>query len=102
MTSSEVLSALNLLENIWQVKGWLKKLSMFRLFSRPNIDFMGIRYYWFTATILLTVLGITVFLVRMPITRERWSTWINAGGAAESAWERSASAGCIPVSPSFL
>jgi SecD/SecF fusion protein len=53
-----------LLFDIWLVKGWLKKLSMFRLFSRPNIDFMGIRYYWFTATILLTIFGITVFLVR--------------------------------------
>jgi len=53
-----------LLFDIWQVNGWLRKLSMFRLFSRPNIDFMAIRYYWFTATILLTVLGITVFLIR--------------------------------------
>src|SRR5205807_272825 len=31
---------------------------------RPRIDFMAIRYYWFTATILLTVFGITVFLIR--------------------------------------
>jgi SecD/SecF fusion protein len=53
-----------LLFDIWLAKGWLHKLSMFRLFSRPNIDFMGIRYYWFTATILLTVFGITVFLIR--------------------------------------
>jgi SecD/SecF fusion protein len=53
-----------LMFDIWQVKGWLKKLSMFRLLSRPNIDFMAIRYYWFTATILLTVFGATVFLVR--------------------------------------
>jgi SecD/SecF fusion protein len=53
-----------LLFDFWLAKGWLHKLSMFRLFSRPNIDFMGIRYYWFTATILLTVFGITVFLIR--------------------------------------
>jgi SecD/SecF fusion protein len=53
-----------LMFDIWQAQGWLRKLSMFRLFSRPNIDFMAIRYYWFTATILLTVFGITVFLVR--------------------------------------
>ncbi|HLJ97789.1 MAG TPA: protein translocase subunit SecD [Gemmataceae bacterium] len=53
-----------LLFDIWQTKGWLRKLSMFRLFSRPSIDFMGIRYYWFTATILLTLFGITVFLIR--------------------------------------
>jgi SecD/SecF fusion protein len=50
--------------DIWQYQGWLHKLSMFRLFSRPNIDFMAIRYYWFTATILLTVIGAAVFLIR--------------------------------------
>src|SRR5262249_20455156 len=33
-------------------------------FARPNIDFMRIRYYWFTATVVLTLIGITVFLVR--------------------------------------
>jgi SecD/SecF fusion protein len=53
-----------LLFDIWQAKGWLRQLSMFRLFSRPSIDFMAIRYYWFTATIILTVFGITVFLIR--------------------------------------
>jgi SecD/SecF fusion protein len=53
-----------LMFDIWQSRGWLKKLSMFRLLSRPNIDFMAIRYYWFTATILLTVFGATVFLIR--------------------------------------
>jgi SecD/SecF fusion protein len=45
--------------------GWLKKLSMFRLLSRTNIDFMAIRYYWFTATIVLTILGATVFFYRL-------------------------------------
>jgi SecD/SecF fusion protein len=55
-----------LLFDLWLAKNWLHKLSMFRLFSRPNIDFMGIRYYWFTATILLTIIGITVFVVRLP------------------------------------
>jgi len=55
-----------LIFDIWQVKGWLRKLSMFRLFSRPNIDFMGIRYYWFTATILLTIIGASVFIYRLP------------------------------------
>src|SRR5262249_19322108 len=28
--------------DFWQAKGWLKKLGMFRLFARPDIDFMGI------------------------------------------------------------
>jgi SecD/SecF fusion protein len=53
-----------LMFDLWQARGWLRKLSMFRLLSRPNIDFMAIRYYWFTATILLTVFGATVFLIR--------------------------------------
>ena len=35
-------------------------------FPQPNIDFMRIRYYWFTATIALTMIGLTVFLVRGP------------------------------------
>jgi SecD/SecF fusion protein len=55
-----------LLFDIWLAKGWLHKLSMFRLLSKTNIDFMRIRYYWFTATILLTIFGITVFLIRGP------------------------------------
>lgn len=53
-----------LIFDIWQYQGWLKKLSMFRFFSKPNIDFMRIRYYWFTATILLSLFGISVFLFR--------------------------------------
>jgi SecD/SecF fusion protein len=55
-----------LLFDIWLARGWLHKLSMFRLLSRPNIDFMRIRYYWFTATILLTLIGISVFILRLP------------------------------------
>src|SRR5206468_11573953 len=30
-----------------------------------DIDFMGIRYYWFTATIILTVLGAALFIWRL-------------------------------------
>ena len=52
--------------DLWVKLGWLKKLSMLRFFSRPNIDFMRIRYYWFTATIVLTIFGISVFLLRGP------------------------------------
>jgi SecD/SecF fusion protein len=55
-----------LLFDLWLARNWLHKLSMFKLFSRPNIDFMSIRYYWFTATILLTIFGITVFVLRLP------------------------------------
>src|SRR5262249_49127286 len=55
-----------LMFDIWFAKNWLHKLSMFRLFARPNIDFMRIRYYWFTATIALTIIGIAVFVGRLP------------------------------------
>jgi SecD/SecF fusion protein len=55
-----------LMFDFWMAKNWLHKLNMRRLFSRPNIDFMRIRYYWFTATIVLTIIGITVFVVRLP------------------------------------
>jgi SecD/SecF fusion protein len=55
-----------LLFDIWMAKNWLHKLSMFRLLSRPNIDFMSIRYYWFTLTIALTIFGISVFVARLP------------------------------------
>ena len=54
-----------LMFDIWQYKGWLHKLSMMRLLTKPNIDFMAIRYYWFTATIILTVLGAAVFIHRL-------------------------------------
>jgi SecD/SecF fusion protein len=52
--------------DLWQAKNWLKKLSMMQLFHRPNIDFMGIRYYWFTATVILTILGAGLFVWRLP------------------------------------
>jgi SecD/SecF fusion protein len=55
-----------LMFDLWLSRSWLHKLSMFRLFSRPNIDFMRIRYYWFTATIVLTLFGISVFVFRLP------------------------------------
>jgi SecD/SecF fusion protein len=55
-----------LMFDLWLAKNWLHKLSMFRLLSRPNIDFMRIRYYWFTATILLTIFGASVFIYRLP------------------------------------
>jgi SecD/SecF fusion protein len=50
--------------DFWLARGWLHKLSMMRLFARPDIDFMRIRYYWFTATIVLTIVGLSVFLIR--------------------------------------
>jgi SecD/SecF fusion protein len=61
-----------LMFDIWLFKGWLQKLSMasfkhwpgLRLVFGHDIDFMGIRYYWFTATIVLTILGAGVFFYR--------------------------------------
>src|SRR5262249_23346879 len=55
-----------LLFDLCLAKNWLHKLSMYRLFSRPNIDFMAIRYYWFPATIILTLVGFAVFIRRLP------------------------------------
>ncbi len=52
--------------DLWAAMGWLRKLSMFRLFSRPDIDFMSIRYYLFAATGILTVLGGALFIGRLP------------------------------------
>jgi SecD/SecF fusion protein len=54
---------------IWLYKGWLKKLSFFqglvRAIHARYWDFMSIRYYWFTATITLTVLGAGLFIYRL-------------------------------------
>src|SRR5262249_27751713 len=52
--------------DLWAAMGWLKKLSMFRFFSRPDIDFMSIRYYLFMATGILTILGGALFIGRLP------------------------------------
>jgi SecD/SecF fusion protein len=51
--------------DIWMGMGWLRELKMMHLFKRPNFDFMSIRYYWFTATIILTILGGAVFIYRL-------------------------------------
>ena len=51
--------------DFWLARNLLHKLSMFRLFSRPNIDFMAIRYYWFTATIFLTIVGAALFIYHL-------------------------------------
>jgi protein-export membrane protein SecD/preprotein translocase SecF subunit len=49
---------------LWETKGWLKKLSMARLFSRPRINFMGIRKPVFIATVVTAGLGLGLFLAR--------------------------------------
>jgi SecD/SecF fusion protein len=53
-----------LLFDFWQAKNWLTKLRMMRLFSRPNINFMKIRYAMFATTGILTVIGVSLFLAR--------------------------------------
>ncbi len=50
--------------DVWLARGWLKQLSMGRLFSRTNIDFMAVRHYFFTASLLLTLAGGGLFLLR--------------------------------------
>lgn len=45
-------------------KGWVKDLKFMELFKRPNIDFMAVRKYWFAATVILSVLGLAVFISR--------------------------------------
>ena len=54
----------HLLFDYWLKRNWLKKLSMFRFFTRPNIDFMKLRKVMFPITGVLTVLGLGVFLMR--------------------------------------
>ena len=53
-----------LLFDFWQAKNWLTKLRMMRLFSRPNLNFMKYRYPAFAITAGLTVIGISLFLMR--------------------------------------
>lgn len=45
-------------------RSWIKNLKMLKILSKPNIDFMRVRYYWFTATVLLSIFGLGIFLVR--------------------------------------
>jgi SecD/SecF fusion protein len=52
--------------DFWQSKGWLTKLSMMRLFAKPDFDFMSIRYVMFTLTIIISVLGLGLFIGRIP------------------------------------
>jgi SecD/SecF fusion protein len=60
---------------IWLYKGWLKNLNFFgglvRLIHARYWDFMSIRYYWFTATIALTVLGAALFIYRLDSDHSR-------------------------------
>ncbi len=52
--------------DFWQSRQWLRKLSMMKFFTKPDIDFMAIRYYMFAVTVGLAVIGAVVFIGRMP------------------------------------
>jgi SecD/SecF fusion protein len=47
-------------------RGWLHKLTMLRLFARPDFDFMGIRYLMFGLTAAASILGVALFIGRLP------------------------------------
>jgi SecD/SecF fusion protein len=57
-----------LMFDLWQSRGWLKKLSMYSGMSnwlhKHYFDFMSVRKIWFTITVALTVIGLAVFLFR--------------------------------------
>lgn len=55
-----------LLFDFWLSRGWLHKLSMLRLFSRPDIDFMGLRYLFFGITLAVSIAGIVLVVARLP------------------------------------
>ena len=52
--------------DFWQSKGWLTKLTMMRLFHKPDWDFMSIRYIMFAVTLGLSILGLGLFIGRIP------------------------------------
>ncbi len=52
--------------DFWQFKGWLTKLSMMRLFAKPDIDFMSLRYIMFGVTLFLSIAGLALFIGRLP------------------------------------
>ncbi|MGF1578876.1 MAG: protein translocase subunit SecD [Gemmataceae bacterium] len=52
--------------DFWMARGWLGNLRMFRLLSKPNINFMGIRKTVFAIVVTVTLVGLGLFLMRMP------------------------------------
>jgi len=53
-----------LMFDYWQHKHWLKEMKMLRLFERPSFNPMKYRFHFFTATSILTLLGLALFLTR--------------------------------------
>ncbi|MDB5312421.1 MAG: secD [Gemmataceae bacterium] len=53
-----------LMFDFWLHKRWLTELRMLRLFERPSFNPMKYRFYFFSITSVLTVLGLGLFLFR--------------------------------------
>ncbi|MBV8678263.1 MAG: protein translocase subunit SecD [Planctomycetaceae bacterium] len=49
---------------LFYVKGWLKKLTMMKLMSKTNIDFIGPRYYCIAGSLIVIALGLGATLLR--------------------------------------
>jgi SecD/SecF fusion protein len=52
--------------DLWISKGWLKQLKTLGFFSKPTIDFMGARKFWFSTSVALTIVGAVLFIGRLP------------------------------------
>jgi SecD/SecF fusion protein len=53
-----------LIFDYWLHRKWLTELRMMRLFERPNFNPMKFRYYFFSLTGALTIVGLGLFLYR--------------------------------------
>jgi SecD/SecF fusion protein len=48
----------------WYSKGWLKKVTMLKMFDKTDIDFIGPRYYCMAGSVILIVLGLLATAIR--------------------------------------
>ena len=48
----------------WFQKGWLKRLTMFKMLDNPNYDFVGPRHVCMIGSVVLVVLGLVAFAAR--------------------------------------
>ena len=71
-------------------KKWVTKLTMKRLFARPNFDFMRIRNKMFLLTATLTILGLGLFLFRgEKVLNVDFTQGTAYGGRLQEGQERS-------------
>jgi SecD/SecF fusion protein len=52
--------------DFWLDKKWLTNLAMFKLLSKPNINFMKYRHAFFSFSVFVTFAGLILFLARAP------------------------------------